>query len=298
MYKLFKNIPLAFLAAMLMASCIGDDSDDVVVNGNPYALNSLSEVTTQLSALASGEIDCLEIIYPITVATYAEGFVVADRFTFNNTNELLTFINNLGEGATYAIIFPFAVSGNGEEISIISNDAFLDTLETEIAECTANSCVTTNTLFAQAYNSISGNEQFIMDTYTHEYTFSISQAGTVCSIGYKGETATLAYLIEIVDDNNTVLYTGNHTFSNTAISYVSIPPVSLEANTNYTIRRSIPNNNNGTGVGTVKQGATDILPVTEGNITIHQARFYGGGGTNAPNYVLLPMIDFVFRPQP
>lgn len=292
MNKLLKLLPALALAAIVAISCVEDDASPVVNTENPFALTAQSEVTMQLEALAANQLDCLEMKYPITVATYAEGFVIDQTYTFNNSTELISFINALGEGDTYAIQFPFNITGNGEELAITGNANFLSTLQAEADEC----CITTNTAFSQLYNSIAAAEQNTMDTFTHEYTFSASQAGKICSIGYKGETDVLNYLVEIVDANNAVLYTGNHTFTSTQMSYISIPTVTINANQQYTIRRSIAGYGPGsTGIGTLKSGSA-ILPVTQGNITVHQSRFYGGGGNENPNYDLLPMIDFVFKP--
>lgn len=292
--KLYRIIPTLVLTALMAVSCIEDDSAPVVNTENPFALTATSDVTLQLKALANNELDCLGMNYPITVATYLEGFVVDQSFTFTNSTELLAFINNLSEGETYAIHFPFSITGNGEDIDIISNSAFLQTLIAEADAC----CITTNTEFSQQYNSITANEIFSMDTFTHEYTFSVNQPGKICSIGYKGEADELEYLVEIVNDQNTVIYTGTHTFTSTEIEYISIPQVSLEANKNYTIRRSIEAYGpNSMGIGTIKIGSAAVLPVTLGHITVHQARFYGGGGSEDPAYDMIPNIDFVFKPQ-
>lgn len=302
MKKIFRTLSLITLSALLAVSCIEDNTAAAVNTENPFALDATSDVTTQLEALSTGQIDCLQMNFPITVATYTEGFAIDETLTFNNSAELIAFFNGLGENDTYAIQYPFTITASGEEVDITGNDAFLTTLETEIEECAAaTACLTENTPFAQAYNSITADEIFSMDTWSHEYTFSVSQPGVICSIGYKGETSTLEYTIKILDATNTELYSGQHTFSATGMEYISIPEVTLQANTNYTIRRSIQGYGPGSmGIGTIKMAITtaDILPVTQGNITIHQARFFGGGGSTDPNFEMVPMIDFAFRPNP
>jgi hypothetical protein len=292
MNKSFKVLSALVLTALLAVSCVEDDASPVLNTENPFALYADSPVTVQLEALAANQLDCLEMMFPITVATYAEGFVIDQTYTFNNSTELINFINALGEGDAYAIQFPFNITGNGEELAITGNENFITTLQAEADEC----CISTNTAFSQLYNSVTAAEQNTMDTFTHEYTFSASQAGKICSIGYKGETDVLNYLVEIVDANNAVLYTGNHTFTSSQMSYISIPAVTINANQQYTIRRSIAGYGPGSsGIGTLKSGSA-ILPVTFGDITIHQANFYGGGGSGV-THDYLPMIDFVFKPQ-
>ncbi len=292
MNKSFKVLSALVLTALLAVSCVEDDASPVLNTENPFALYADSPVTVQLEALAANQLDCLEMMFPITVATYSEGFVIDQTYTFNNSTELINFINALGEGDAYAIQFPFNITGNGEELAITGNENFITTLQAEADEC----CISTNTAFSQLYNSVTAAEQNTMDTFTHEYTFSASQAGKICSIGYKGETDVLNYLVEIVDANNAVLYTGNHTFTSSQMSYISIPAVTINANQQYTIRRSIAGYGPGSsGIGTLKSGSA-ILPVTFGDITIHQANFYGGGGSGV-THDYLPMIDFVFKPQ-
>lgn len=170
-------------------------------------------------------------------------------------------------------------------------------------------CSTTNTLFQQVFAATAtANPTFqdnvTIDLLTHEYTFKVDANKTVCSVGYQGNAAlfasSLPYTIEIVDTaTNAVIYTGNHLFGSTALSYVSITPVNLIANQSYTIRRTIPaggyGGNIGNTVGRVLSftATSGGFPASSGGFTITSSNFYGSGGP-IPN-AGIPYIDIVFQ---
>ncbi|WP_159801608.1 hypothetical protein [Flavobacterium sp. MK4S-17] len=299
MNKFFKLLAAFVLTGFIAASCSDDDSG--TVSADPDALNLSSELTSLLSALALNPnlTDCVSLDLPVTILVYdsdnqPDGTIVIDEET-----DLEDLIAQLDFDESYAFEYPLSINGfGGELITVNSNDEFLSALQDEISECenASEECDTENTAYTQLFNSLSGGEQFTMDTFTHEYTFSSDQGGTICSIGYKGETASVSYLIEILDGNDNVVYSGNHSFSDTAMEYVSIPEVSINANENYTIKRSIGSYAEGQGIGTVRWGLSTMLPATANGITVHQARFYGGGGSTNPDYGMVPYIDFAFKP--
>jgi hypothetical protein len=288
--KRLLNITLStILAITVFVSCSEDDAP-VTVNENPFALNQQSAITFLLQNIEANA-ECFTIDYPITLATYSSGFVVDETFEITSDASLISFLQGLGNN-TYAIQYPFSlVNSGGVEVIITGNQNLRDTFDVQLGACWA--CDATNTLFRQAYDSQAGTEEFTMDTWTHEYTFSVAANGTICSIGYKGETDTLEYLIEILAPDGTALYSENHTFSSTETEYISIEDVDLTAGEEYTVRRSIPNYDNGWGIGTLK---FITLPFTHEGLTIHESRFYGGGGSPDPDNTKLPFIDFVFKP--
>ncbi|MCY1240712.1 hypothetical protein D9M72_535690 [compost metagenome] len=69
----------------------------------------------------------------------------------------------------------------------------------------------------------------------------------------------------------------------------------------YTLRRSVPSPAAGSGIGFIIWERSNIsvpfLPYTNGNITILHSKFYAVGGFGDPNYITLPLIDFVYRPN-
>lgn len=266
-------------------------------------LEALSAGCAQLQAGA----ECLTVGYPVTFTLYAQGQDIPQEQIVTNDAGLYAFISGLG-AASYAVSYPVTVTGyNGEAVVITSNSQLLQVLQAGIQDCAANTCTAYSTPFQQAYDSLKGtsnvHEYFTMDALIHEYTFTMAQAGSICSIGYKAENrpVPINYLIEIIDNNGNIIYSGSHTFSPFFKEYVSIPAVSIAAGQSYTIRRSVSSYNVGLGIGYVLWGANasdniPILPYSQGDITIQQARYYGGGGSLDPMYYSLPDIDFIFKP--
>jgi len=152
-------------------------------------------------------------------------------------------------------------------------------------------CNSTNTIFNQLYTNVvalPGHQNTnTFDTEIHEYTFTLSQTKTICSIGYQSQPAIAAtpYLMEIVDNNtNTVIYSGNHVFSSANTSYVSITPTLIVANQSYTVRRTILLINAGNQFANIigrvvnQPGALVSFPQSFGIMTITSANFYQNGG--------------------
>ena len=134
-----------------------------------------------------------------------------------------------------------------------------------------------------------------MDLLTHEYTFTTSVNIQICGFGYKSADPNLSYEIKLVDANNNVIYSGNHSFSNTSYDYISIPPVTLSPGT-YTLSRTLLNPSSvNDQVGPVTR-RTDFqamdFPKTVGNITFVSSNFYGAGGP-VPDYGI-PNIYFEY----
>tara|TARA_R110002049_G_scaffold64019_2_gene169543 strand:+ start:1149 stop:1718 length:570 start_codon:yes stop_codon:yes gene_type:complete len=137
------------------------------------------------------------------------------------------------------------------------------------------------------------------DTEIHEYTFELSTTEEVCEIGYQSQSgvATTPYVIEIVDNSTTTtIYSGSHTFSDTATSYVTpIAPISLQAGTSYTIKRIQTNwgANIGNTIGRMATNNSMGFPYTNGTMTITGSNFHQNGGPAIDFGV--PYIDIIFK---
>lgn len=165
-------------------------------------------------------------------------------------------------------------------------------------------CVPVNTDFQQLYTNVvnlAGHQNTTSyDTEIHEYTFQLSANKTVCSVGYQSQPAiaATAYLIEIVNASNTVVYSGNHIFSSANTSYVAITPTPLLANQNYTVRRTILLVNAGNNFANIigrlvnQPGALVSFPQSFGIMTITGANFYQNGGPLINRGI--PYIDLTF----
>lgn len=166
-------------------------------------------------------------------------------------------------------------------------------------------CTTTNTDFSQLYaqtvalpNHVDTNTY---DTEIHEYTFTFSQTKTICSVGYQSQpaVASVPYTIEIKNNTtNTLVYSGSHTFSSTATSYVSITPTVVVAGQSYTIRRTLLLTNAGNILSNIigrvvrQNGALVTFPKTFGLMTITGAKFFQNGGPLVDTGI--PYIDIAY----
>lgn len=166
-------------------------------------------------------------------------------------------------------------------------------------------CSTTGTAFQLLYNNVvalpghANSNTF--DTEIHEYTFTLSANKTICSIGYQSQTAIAGtpYLIEVIDvAANTVIYSGNQVFSSVSTSYVSVPPIPIIANQQYTIRRTILLVNAGNSFANIigrvvnQPGALVSFPQNFGIMTVTGANFYQNGGPLVNRGI--PYIDFAY----
>ncbi|RZJ63548.1 MAG: hypothetical protein EOO45_21025 [Flavobacterium sp.] len=308
--KISRLFTVLLLAAVFTTACSEEETSNVIITDNPYDLNSQSDLTLQLAGLSEIS-DCVTVNYPVTVITYLTAFEIAETIVINSDTELISFFDGLDEGENFAFQFPLTISGfENEQLTINSNEEFTALMQGELAECeAAAACITDNTVFNQLYNLVKSlpevTEEFTMDALTHEYTFTVNTAGTICSIGYKSEEMTqpIVYLIEILNADGGVLYTGNHTFTSTAIEYVSITPIEIEADMQYTIRRTVTGTDAGTGIGTILVRSQNtgpqepILPIQNGVITVLNSRYYTGEITEQTDLYSLPQIDFVFKPE-
>lgn len=175
-------------------------------------------------------------------------------------------------------------------------------------------CDSTNTAFQQLYNPLNTaafpeNLAAYSNVVTHEYTFNVTNAATICSVGYQSQTATASqnYSIEIYDTvTSLVVATVTSTFSSTTTSYASLTtPLSLIAGRSYKIKRHSPAtsaspngagrcvSNNAAGFGNVS------FPQTSGNLTITDSDFYTSTAfayiSANDNNNSLPYIDIVFQ---
>ena len=169
-------------------------------------------------------------------------------------------------------------------------------------------CDSTNTKFNQLFNlqlSLpSMNDSITIDSYTHLYTFKVSNDEVLCKIGYQAYPGmdTLPYTFELFDSTtNSLVYSGNHLLSSLTTTYVPIVPVNLIAGHKYTISRIQPNDigNPANLTGRLAligfQVANQLsFPINNNGITILSTDFVGGISGSLENCAL-PYIDLVFQ---
>ena len=144
-----------------------------------------------------------------------------------------------------------------------------------------NSCEEENAnmenYFADYINTGNYLFQTTMDLRTHEYTFHVTEALNLCSVGYQTYTGKPC-VIELVDENNSVLYSNVFTFATTHQDYKDLPLINLQPNKNYTIRRRFENYNNTSDlIGKLFQNknySSSVVPFNAGKIVITQSKYY------------------------
>ena len=138
-------------------------------------------------------------------------------------------------------------------------------------------------------------EDFTMSTEVHEYTFSLNQPATVCSIGYQGFDSE-PYLMQILDAEGNILFSQEMTFSFTSQENIAIDPINLGAGQSYTVRRTkevYETTDELNGYIIFEEGMNTTFPIEYNNFTIESADFYGGDGP-FPN-AALPRISLGFN---
>lgn len=137
-----------------------------------------------------------------------------------------------------------------------------------------------------------------MDLETHEYEIQINENGEICTVGYQNpSTYTGGYTIEIINNTNSssTSYSGTHTFSQTALDYQTITPVTVVSGDYITVKRTIlpgyTNLNQTVGRVLRKSNFSNVpYPITQGNVVFQGAVFYGAGGpvtNNSQPYIAL-----------
>ena len=166
-------------------------------------------------------------------------------------------------------------------------------------------CITANPDFLSLYSNTAQQQQLtdinLVDAEVHEYSFELNAPKTICSIGYQScaGLSQIPYLIEIRDSaSNAVLFSGSSLFDSLAMSYISIPPLSLVPNHTYTVKR-IQSNwpiyiTQTIGRVLYHPGNLAIqFPINQGALKITSTHFYGNAGP-MDNYAL-PCIDLVYQ---
>lgn len=160
-------------------------------------------------------------------------------------------------------------------------------------------CDSTNSEFHQLYDqlAVTYNDRVTFDTSRHDYSFEVLSPKNICSIGYQSypDIASVPYRIEIFDNTSaTLIYSGDHVFSSTATSYVSVGSIPLLVGHSYTIKR-IQNNwapyiTNTMGRLLYNSGPNYVFPFVMGDLKITDAFVL-----NTTYKRGIPFIDIVFE---
>lgn len=82
------------------------------------------------------EIDCITLVYPITVNIYDSNNQIANTVTITSNSNFYNFLQNLGNNVFIAINFPIAaINSNGQNIVINSNSQLENFIDDSIDDC-------------------------------------------------------------------------------------------------------------------------------------------------------------------
>jgi hypothetical protein len=85
------------------------------------------------------EIDCISLIYPITVNIYDSNNQLANTVTINSNSNFYNFLNTIGSNVFIAINYPIsALDSNGQTIVLNSNNELENFIEDSIDDCDDN----------------------------------------------------------------------------------------------------------------------------------------------------------------
>lgn len=86
------------------------------------------------------EIDCIQIVFPISINVYNTGSQTPTTVTFTNNAQLFSFLDNLSSSTLIAINYPISIiNSNGQTISITSNSQFENFIDDSIDDCDSSS---------------------------------------------------------------------------------------------------------------------------------------------------------------
>lgn len=129
------------------------------------------------------EIDCITLVYPITINVYDSNNQLANTVTITSNSNLFNFIANLTNNVYAAISYPIsAIASNGQTVVINSNNELLNFIEDAIDDCDDDNSGSNNSesTLAQTllngpwYISYSEYEGSVDTAYYNGYNFTFT----------------------------------------------------------------------------------------------------------------------------
>lgn len=134
------------------------------------------------------EIDCITLVYPITINVYDSNNQLANTVTITSNSNLFNFLANLTNNVYAAINYPIeAVNSNGVTVVINSNSELENFIEDSIDDCDDDNSGSGNTESALAqiitdgtwYISYSEYEEEIDTNFYNGYNFTFNSNESV-----------------------------------------------------------------------------------------------------------------------
>lgn len=175
----------------------------ILNNYSEKSFSSQSDFTNfktecESSSDAFGKINCVTIIYPITVNVYNTSNQIASTSSITDSKMLFNFFENLEDNKYLAISYPVTITNsNGQNSSITSNSQFEDYIKNVIDTCPENS--TSSLDFMQVITSNSWKISYyfhdivktsVYDGYTFTFNSNYKVIATKSGISYNGSWST------------------------------------------------------------------------------------------------------------
>ncbi|MFN3753612.1 hypothetical protein [Flavobacterium sp.] len=137
------------------------------------------------------EIDCITLVYPITLNIYDSNNQLANTITITNNSNLFNFLSNLGNNVFVAINYPIsAVNSNGQTIVINSNNELENFIDDSIDDCDDNNSGggSGNQTFIAVLTSGTWYISYFMEdddnqtSYFNGYDFTFNNNSTVAAV--------------------------------------------------------------------------------------------------------------------
>jgi len=165
-------------------------------------------------------------------------------------------------------------------------------------------CADATTLMQDLFTNLDAEAAYYMwpmDLEQHEYKFSSSVDGQICSLGYQSYAQTTPWAFDNAGVSYTLEIVGGpyvtQTFSSSAPQYVSIAPFDIVAGQEYTIRRTGGDGlDSSSGRSTRPTNFSNVsYPLTRGQITFTSSNYVDVVGTGGPvTSISIPQILFEF----
>ena len=164
---------------------------------NQTSLNDLTaDCSTDLDDF--GKINCINIIFPITVNIYDSNNQVANTITLTNNQSLYAFFDNLEDNEFIAISYPITITNlNGQNIIVTSNSQFEDIIKSAVDTCPENTNSTldfiqilTSSPWKISYYFHDSEKTSVYTGYTFIFNSNYKVIATKAGVSYNGTWST------------------------------------------------------------------------------------------------------------
>jgi hypothetical protein len=139
------------------------------------------------------EIDCITLIYPITINVYDSNNQLANTVTITSNSNLFNFLANLGSNVFVAINYPIeAVNSNGQTVVINSNNELENFIDDSIDDCdddnsggsggSGNQAFTDVLISGTWYITYFTDDNNNETSYFNGYNFTFNNNGTTTAV--------------------------------------------------------------------------------------------------------------------